>query len=158
MGQLARIVTEAEKAEVETLAAVLSSEQIADYLGMARRTFYDAMERDDDLAARYKRGRARAVGAVAQSLITKARGGNITAMIFYLKTQGGWRETDRLELSSHGGGAIQLARQVDIETDSAEFFSRITALMNAVEPHSAAFTALSGLIEYLDASTSAVKP
>ena len=94
MGQLARILTEAERGEVETLAAVLSSAQIADYLGMGRRTFYDAIARDADLAARYKRGRARAVGAVAQSLIAKARGGHVTAMIFFLKTQGGWRETD----------------------------------------------------------------
>lgn len=27
------------------------------------------------------------------SLVTKARAGNVTAMIFFLKTQGGWRET-----------------------------------------------------------------
>ena len=49
--------------------------------------------RDRDLAERYKRGKARAIGAVAQSLVTKARAGNVTAMIFFLKTQGGWRET-----------------------------------------------------------------
>jgi hypothetical protein len=93
MGRCGLTLSEAQRAEVETLAAVLSSEQIADYLGIARRTFYDIMARDADVAARYKRGRARAVGSIAQSLITKARGGNVTAMIFFLKTQGGWRET-----------------------------------------------------------------
>jgi hypothetical protein len=86
-------VTQAQAAEVETLAAVLTSAQIADFLGIGRTTFYAILDRDRDLAERYKRGRARAVGAVAQSLITKARAGNVTAMIFYLKTQGGWRET-----------------------------------------------------------------
>ena len=88
-------VTQAQAAEVETLAAVLTSAQIADFLGIGRTTFYAILDRDRDLAERYKRGRARAVGAVAQSLITKARAGNVTAMIFYLKTQGGWRETWR---------------------------------------------------------------
>jgi hypothetical protein len=85
----------AQKAEVETLAAVLTSEQIADFFGIARRTFYSLMERDEDIAARYKKGRARAIGAIAQTLITKAHSGDTIAMLFYLKTQGGWREADR---------------------------------------------------------------
>lgn len=84
---------EAQRAEVETLAAVLNAEQIADFLGIGRTTFFALLNRDEDLSERYKRGKARAVGAVAQSLVTKARAGNVTAMIFFLKTQGGWRET-----------------------------------------------------------------
>lgn len=87
-------------AEVETLAAVLNAQQIADYFGMGRRTFYSLMERDGEVAARYKRGKARAVGSVAQSLISKARAGNVTAMIFYLKTQAGWRETVTTEITT----------------------------------------------------------
>lgn len=111
-------LTEAQRAEVETLAAVLSSAQIADFLGIGRTTFYTLMNRDADLAERYKRGRARAVGAVAQSLITKARGGNVTAMIFYLKTQGGWRETveSRVEL---------------VEDDRSSAFQRLAGRLDA---------------------------
>jgi hypothetical protein len=86
-------LTDAQRSEVETLAAVLTAEQTADFLGIGRTTFFAMLNRDPDLSERYKRGKARAVGAVAQSLVTKARGGNVTAMIFYLKTQGGWRET-----------------------------------------------------------------
>ena len=89
--------TEAQKAEVETLAAVLTAAQMADYFGIGRTTFFAIMDRDPEVAERYKRGRARAVGSVAQSLITKARAGNVVAMIFYLKTQGGWRETSTIE-------------------------------------------------------------
>jgi hypothetical protein len=88
-------LSDTQKAEVETLAAVLTTEQIADYFGIGRRTFYSLMERDEEIAARYKKGRARAIGAVAQTLITKARAGDTIAMLFYLKTQGGWREADR---------------------------------------------------------------
>ena len=97
MGRRTLALTPVQAAEVETLAAVLSTEQIADYLGIGRRTFYTMMERDTEMAARYKRGRAKAIGAIAQSLIAKARSGNITAMIFFLKTQAGWRETIALE-------------------------------------------------------------
>ena len=97
MRQVSRKLGAPQIAEVETLAAVLSTEQIADYFGIGRRTFYSLMERDPEIAARYKKGRARAVGSIAQSLIAKARGGNVTAMIFFLKTQAGWRETLAVE-------------------------------------------------------------
>ncbi len=86
-------LTDAQKAEVETLAAVLTAEQVADYFGIGRRTFYSMMERDEEIAARYKRGKAKAIGVIAQGLINKARSGDTTSMIFFLKTQAGWRET-----------------------------------------------------------------
>ena len=90
-------LTDAQKAEVETLAAVLTAEQVADYFGIGRRTFYTMMQRDEEIAARYKKGKARAIGAIAQGLINKARGGDTTSMIFFLKTQAGWRETSKIE-------------------------------------------------------------
>jgi hypothetical protein len=86
-------LTQEQKAEVETLAAVLTAEQVADYFGIGRRTFYTMMQRDEEIAARYKRGKAKAIGVIAQGLINKARGGDTTSMIFFLKTQAGWRET-----------------------------------------------------------------
>lgn len=90
-------LTEAQKAEVETLAAVLTAEQVADYFGIGRRTFYSMMQRDEEIAARYKRGKAKAIGVIAQGLINKARSGDTTSMIFFLKTQAGWRETSQVE-------------------------------------------------------------
>lgn len=94
-------LTDAQRAEVETLSAVLNAEQIADFLGIGRTTFFALLNRDEDLSERYKRGKARAIGAVAQSLVTKARAGNVTAMIFFLKTQGGWRETVEVAPAKH---------------------------------------------------------
>ena len=88
----ARELTEEEKAQVEALASVLTSGQIADYLGVARTTFYDIMARDFSVSERYKKGRAKALGAVAQGLLKKAMAGDNTAAIFYLKTQGGWSD------------------------------------------------------------------
>jgi hypothetical protein len=99
MARPTKVLTEAQKAEVETLAAVLNAAQMADYFAIGRTTFFAMMERDGEIAERYKRGKARAIGAIAQGLIAKARGGDTASMIFYLKTQAGWRETTTVEHS-----------------------------------------------------------
>jgi hypothetical protein len=129
MGRLATTLTEQQKSEVETLAAVLTAEQMADYFGMGRTTFFSLMQRDAEIAARYKKGRARAVGSVAQSLITKARAGDTACMIFFLKTQGGWRETTRIEhLDNAAGQMIDITALSDAELEAV-----ITALSLTAE-------------------------
>lgn len=90
----ARKLNKEELSQVEALASVLTSEQIADYFGIARTTFYDIMKRQPDVSERYKKGRAKAIGSVAKGLLQKAQSGDNTAMIFYLKTQAGWRENE----------------------------------------------------------------
>lgn len=96
-GRAALTLSPAQMAGVETLAAVPNAEQIADYFGIGRTTFFAMIRRDAEIGERYKRGKARAVGAIAQSLLAKARGGDTASMIFFLKTQGGWRETLQIE-------------------------------------------------------------
>lgn len=111
-------LTDAQRAEVETLSAVLNAEQIADFLGIGRTTFFAILNRDEDLSERYKRGKARAIGAVAQSLVTKARAGNVTAMIFFLKTQGGWRESVDLAVKQETVEDIDLSQLSDEELNA----------------------------------------
>ena len=94
-------LTDEQRGEIETLGALLNQDQIADYLGIGRTTFHAIMERDPDIAERYKRGKAKAIAHVARGLLQKARSGDTVSSIFFLKTQAGWRETDRLE---HAGG------------------------------------------------------
>lgn len=91
-GRPPRFLTPEQVSQVEALASVLSIEQVADYLGMSKTTFYAIMERDPAVCERYKKGKARAIGAVAQGLLKKARDGDTTSAIFYLKTQAGWKE------------------------------------------------------------------
>ena len=86
-----------EIAQVEALASVLTTEQIADYFVIGRTTFYEIMERQPDVSVRYKRGRAKAIGNIAKNLVTKAQSGDNAAMIFYLKTQAGWKETTHVQ-------------------------------------------------------------
>ena len=104
---------EEQKKEVETLAAVLSTEQIADYFGISRRVFFDILERDEEVSALYKKGKARAVGFVAQNLIQKARSGDLGAQIFYLKTQAGWKETQRVEGAGNTGEHVIAYKWLD---------------------------------------------
>ena len=103
MGRPFKNLSPAQMAEVETLAAVLSAEQIADYFGIGRTTFFALMGHEPEIAERYIRGKARAIGSIAQTLIGKARAGDTASMIFYLKTQGGWRETQAVEVSGPQG-------------------------------------------------------
>ena len=111
MGRPPITLTEDQYHEVETLAALLSQEQIADYFGIARNTFRAICERDEEVAARYKRGKAKAIAHVANGLLQKARSGDTTSSIFYLKTQAGWRETAAVE---HSGGIESTGGASDI--------------------------------------------
>lgn len=102
-GRPAKSLTPEQVAQVEALGAVLSVEQIADYFGVGKTTFYAIMERQPEVSERYKKGKAKAIGSVAQGLLQQARDGNTTAAMFYLKTQAGWRETQQIDHTSSDG-------------------------------------------------------
>ena len=94
-------LTDEQVVQVKALAQYLSKEQIADYLGVARNTFDAILERDDKVFEHYKKGKATAIANVAKGLVQQAIEGNMTAAIFYLKTQAGWRETDVVDDTSN---------------------------------------------------------
>ena len=64
-GRPPTILDDEQMAQVEALGAVLSIEQIADYFGIAKSTFYSIMERQPEVSLRYKRGKAKAIGSVS---------------------------------------------------------------------------------------------
>jgi hypothetical protein len=102
-GRPAKTLTDEQRAQVEALAAYLTQEQIADYFGIGKTTWFAVLNREPDIAERYKRGKAKAIGAIAQSLIQQARDGDKVAAMFYLKTQAGWRETNHIDHTSSDG-------------------------------------------------------
>ena len=81
---------ESQIAQVEALSAYLSIEQIANYFGFSEDTFYELKKRDPRVLRAYKKGKAKAIGIVASKLMKLIDQGDVTAAIFYLKTQGGW--------------------------------------------------------------------
>jgi hypothetical protein len=99
-----------EVREVETLAALLSQDQIADYFGICRNTFRAICERDPEVDERYKRGKAKAIAHVANGLLQKARAGDTASAIFYLKTQAGWRETAQVE--HNGTSTLHISKKI----------------------------------------------
>jgi len=103
MARKARKLDDGEIAQVEALAAYLSQEQIADYFGIGRTTWYAILDRQPEVAEHYKKGKAKAIVAIAQGLIQQARGGDKVAQMFYLKTQAGWCETSKLDHTSSDG-------------------------------------------------------
>jgi len=112
MGRKCKTLSDEQRAEVGTLAAVLTQEQMADYFGISANTFVAMMEREPDISEAYKRGKAKAIGAVASGLLARARAGDTASAIFYLKTQAGWREVSRTEVGGIDGGDI-IIQQID---------------------------------------------
>lgn len=98
-----RVLTQDEIELVSKLAGVLTYEQLADLFGIAQRTFDNIRDRQPEVNAAYKKGRAEIIGKVAQSLVQDALDGDTTSRIFFLKTQGGWRETTKVDHSSSDG-------------------------------------------------------
>lgn len=87
-------LTEQQVRQIQRLARYLTQEQIAETLEIPTRTLQRRLKDDPRAVAAYKKGKADTIAAVARSLVFQALGGNITAAIFFLKCQGGWRETD----------------------------------------------------------------
>ncbi|AKI27360.1 hypothetical protein [Moraxella phage Mcat8] len=94
-------------AQVEALASVLTLEQIADYFGITRPTFNAICERQPEVFLQYKKGKTKAIANVAQNLIRQAQDGNTTAIIFFLKTQAGWREKNELDVNANFNAQVK---------------------------------------------------
>ena len=102
-----RVLDDNDIAEVERLAGVLNSEQIADYLCVSRRAFYDIMTRQPEVKEAYRKGRSKAAQQVGGGLLQRAIEGDTACAIFYLKTRCGWKETKTTELVGSDGGPIE---------------------------------------------------
>jgi len=86
------VLTGEQKKKVRDLACICTTQQIADYLGISRRGFFNLIERDEGINALYKKGRIQAKKIMGSRLFKKGViEGDTTAMIFYMKTQGGWK-------------------------------------------------------------------
>ena len=95
------VFTDEQTAKVEELASYLNCEQIADYFGFSEDTFHELKKRDIRVFRAYKKGRACKIYDYAKKLENKAMGideaGDTTAIIFFLKTQGGWSSENKSE-------------------------------------------------------------
>ena len=94
--------------QVESLAANgLTQEQIACALGIRESTLTKRKKENTDFTDAIKRGKAKGIALVTNKLMESIKGGNMTGMIFFLKTQAGWKETNVQEHTGANGTALQ---------------------------------------------------
>ena len=108
--------------KVEQLASRgLTKAQVASAVGISESQWYARESQEPDISEAYKRGKTKGVGTIANSLFEAARSGNITAQIFFLKCQGGWREAQRVEISGPDGGSVK----VEVEDARQQLLDRL---------------------------------
>ena len=95
-----------ESRQLVQLHATIGTQQhtIADILGIDDKTLRKHYREELDHAM------AKANATIGGALFNKAKGGDTTAMIFWMKTRAKWRETHRLEHSGPDGGPMQMLR------------------------------------------------
>ena len=93
--------------QVEALASVLTVEQISEYFGISYVTFGRLRKDNPEIDRAYKKGKTKAIYDVASGLLETAKKGNLTARMFYLKTQAGWREANRMKPTDPDGKPVQ---------------------------------------------------
>tara|TARA_R110000803_G_scaffold201029_1_gene265683 strand:+ start:1401 stop:1763 length:363 start_codon:yes stop_codon:yes gene_type:complete len=93
--------TEAQRQTVQLHTTIgTDQETIARVIGIDPKTLRKHYRDELDIS------KAKANATVGGALFNKAKGGDTSAMIFWMKTQAGWRETDRMEHTGPDGGAI----------------------------------------------------
>lgn len=97
----------------------LTQEQIGMLIGKSVDALAKHCREDLDIGA--AEAKAKVGGAIVQAALK----GNMTAAIFYAKTQMGWKETSVTEHTGKDGGAIQIEK-VQVEAD--EFIRNINTL------------------------------
>lgn len=99
-GRPQKTLTQKQIHQLESLAGYLTVEEIADFLGISRTTFYKLCKEDETINEHYKRGRAKRIARYASQLTKKAEAGDLGAIIFYLKTQGRWSSQHNVDLTN----------------------------------------------------------
>ena len=86
--------------EVEVLASRgLTREQVAHNLGVSSRTLQRRAHEDPAFEEAYLRGKSKGITEIANALYKKAKDGNTTAQIFFLKCNG-WKESSEVEVKN----------------------------------------------------------
>lgn len=94
--------TDLDMKNAEKLGGYLKQDQLALFYGCTVSQLRGAFKRHPELRIRYDKADSAVKAEVAQALVQKALDGHVTAMIFYLKTQAGWWDTQKIEHTKPG--------------------------------------------------------
>lgn len=118
------------KIDIEKIKALasrgLTKEQIALSLGFSSRTFLRRQQENKEIEQAYREGKAQGIGIIANALFEKAKKGDNTAMIFFLKCNG-WKENQETTININNTKDIK-------ELSDAELFEIIENSKNKKTP------------------------
>lgn len=113
-------VTPAGLKVIEAMAAEGQDQRtIAKRLGVDRKTLIDMRDRDPVMDEVWARGHGELASELTHLLLTKARAGNIIAMIYLTKARLGWREGTPAE--GAGQANVQVNINIPPSMSKAEF-------------------------------------
>jgi hypothetical protein len=109
--------TSEQRLQVEVLSGYgVPQDAISEIIGCAPKTLREHYRRELDL------GKAKANAKIAQRLFAKAMDGDTTCLIYWTKSQMGWSERSRVEISGPDGGPVQteVIRRVIVDSKITE--------------------------------------
>ena len=107
--------------KAESLAAQgLTSDQIASVLGMGESTLYEKQKQYPEFSESIKKGRSKGIATITNTLFNKAKSGDNTAMIFYLKNRAGWKDKVETEHSGEIGQNLNYIVRLPIIPEDSE--------------------------------------
>lgn len=110
MSQGKKVVIDLDK--IESYAALgLTREQVAHNLGFSFKT-WTRYNKNGSLEEAYTRGKSKGIAVIANALYQKAKQGNTTAQIFFLKCNG-WKEESSVEVKNTS--PVQLVIKNDLK-------------------------------------------
>ena len=86
------ILDDIQIAQLEALSNYLSIEQVAGYFKISVDDLLSLQKKDKRVLRAFETGKIRGVVKVAQLLWQQMEAGNVSAIIFFLRTRGGWSE------------------------------------------------------------------
>lgn len=93
------VITDEILREIEEMGSEgATQQQIHHYYGIGHSTWYKMVKEYPELRTVIRRGKAKTFRLVVGELMKKVRDGNLSAIIFILKTQYGWSEGSSLTL------------------------------------------------------------
>ena len=84
-GRPQKMLSKEQIHEVRALAAMLSKEQIASYLGMTEKTLSAVFQRQPEVFTAYRQGKAQAILKASSALLRAVEEGDMRAIQFFLK-------------------------------------------------------------------------
>lgn len=134
-----RTKIEVDLKKVEEFAQVCDNEEeIALALGISYSTLRRRKRDYEQFEQSIKKGKAKANAFVGGKLMQLVKEGNPAAIIFYMKSRCGWRETVRQELTGPTGGAVKVEtrQQYDLSNLSVSDLEKLEAILNGIEESS----------------------